>query len=349
MKGSWQFRDQVIPARVFFLLKQGKLTTTDLLLLAVINSMVKPQWEKGEAGLGCFSGNKYLADAVNVHDTYVSQRLSYLSSLGIVIIINVRGKRYIELEWSRTAEERSELEGVYGKHLRRAYRKMYLNLQKPAEPLGKHEPPLGKPKAPPLGKPKHNNNEESISNNKTLEGPPNGERNGFLPLPAKKGRDAPSEQARYAARQVIDAYGRKTQSRLPEYTTFPGRNSSPVKVKLEWFMARQMDAMVRDRLNGDWNRVCRFNDHLNSKECNLRIKTIPHYERCLHTWEDVNAKIEWKRKGADGCWVWSQYIPPTAEDLDTGEWYPFRGGEPVPKDERQRMRKEIYDREGVTA
>lgn len=123
---DWQFRDQKVPARVCYLLQQGTINVTDLLLFFVIDALVKPQGQ--EDGLGCYAGNPALAQAVNVVPHYVSERLHHLHKLGLVVICHLGNQRYLELEWSRTGEERKALAGEYGKIHRKAYRHMLDNL-----------------------------------------------------------------------------------------------------------------------------------------------------------------------------------------------------------------------------
>lgn len=123
---QWQFRDQRVPARLCHLLRDDKITSTDLLLLFVIDSLVRPQG--AEDGLGAFPTNKYLGEAVNVHPVYAGNRINYLNELGLVLIVYVGQQRYLEAEWSRTAEEREALAGEYGKAHRKAYRKLLKHL-----------------------------------------------------------------------------------------------------------------------------------------------------------------------------------------------------------------------------
>jgi hypothetical protein len=154
---AWQFRDQRIPARVFYLLKQGKITTTDLLLLCVIDALVTPHGD--EKGKGCFARNRYLAKAINVHPTYVAQRISVLQEMGMVLVVRINDIRYLELEWSRTAEERSDMTHKYGKLLRQEYLQTVKRLEATDEKLKESEvapKPLEKPKgkADPLCLPK---------------------------------------------------------------------------------------------------------------------------------------------------------------------------------------------------
>ncbi len=115
----FQYRTQQVPPRISGLLREKKITATDLLLMFAIDTLVKPQ--TNEDGIGCYASNAYLGCAANVHEKYVQERLTYLKSMGILLSVKMKGQRYLELEWSRTAEERSAMEGLYGEIIRQAH------------------------------------------------------------------------------------------------------------------------------------------------------------------------------------------------------------------------------------
>lgn len=180
-KHSWQFREQSIPPRVWYLLREEKISAKDLLLISVIGSLTKAQTE--EAGQGCYASNKYLAEAIKSHPMHVSKRISHLAKEGILLIVHMNDQRYLEVEWSRTSEEREALEGEYGKQYRRAYRILLKQLEErgvslnanPPKPQGKLDPPalrLTPPK--PQGLPITKDEYEGIERMKGV--PP---RNGF--------------------------------------------------------------------------------------------------------------------------------------------------------------------------
>lgn len=182
---TWEFQDQTYPARVLYLLAKEELTGTDLLLLAVIDKLVVHQAHLD--GIGCYAKNEFLAESVGVHPTYVSQRLSYLEGKGLVLIVRLLGKRYLECEWSRTAEERVALKGAYGKACRKAHHDLVKRIEGEGKALGKPKganetsgPPLGIPKTAPLGKDKG----PSLYSNEidsSPPSPPKGERvRGFM-------------------------------------------------------------------------------------------------------------------------------------------------------------------------
>ena len=174
---SWQFRDQKVPARLWYLLREGRINTTDLLLMAVIDPLVRPQGD--ERGLGCFASNRYLMEATRPVSKrsspeqslkYVSERLNYLASLGLILIIRLDDVRYLELEWSRTAEERAALEGTYGAALRAAYKKLEGSLPQPDPPVNDRSLPSGLKPDPPSGlKPDLNSKEEVLKKEKKIE------------------------------------------------------------------------------------------------------------------------------------------------------------------------------------
>lgn len=178
---SWQFRDQKIPARLLYLLKLGEsdggITATDLLLSCVIDALVKPQGD--ETGLGCYASNEYLGAAAGAHPTYVPQRFKRLEELCLLLVVRLKGQRYLEMEWSRTAEERAALEGGYGVALRRAYEALEKRLkdreneglENPNSPLGiPKAPPLEIPKAAPLGISKQKSKEEDLTDKEVEKG-----------------------------------------------------------------------------------------------------------------------------------------------------------------------------------
>ena len=121
------FRSQVTPAFVCQLLREGKLTTSDLLLMWIIDSMVQTEWG-GKRAVGCFMSNKYLAQATNTHPGYVSNRISHLCEMKLIVIVWRGHQRYLELEWSRTAAERDAMkDGTYKEALLDAYENQITN------------------------------------------------------------------------------------------------------------------------------------------------------------------------------------------------------------------------------
>lgn len=161
-KRVWRFdRSFELPPNILELLKNSKITSTDILLMSVIEAMTRNSTNH----LGCFMSNGYLADAIGGNKTYVSDRIAHLEHEGFLLIVWLNGKRYLELEWTRPAEERAELEGEYGEELRRQYQKLLDRLEQNKKlsrfrknPKGseKTEPPLRKKPNPPSEKTEHN-------------------------------------------------------------------------------------------------------------------------------------------------------------------------------------------------
>ena len=121
-KQAWEFRDPHTPARIAILLRDKAIDRSDLLLLWIIGALVKPHDESaGEAGKGCWAPNEYLAKAAGIHEINVSHHIHKLKKKSLLIVFNSGGRRYIELEWSRTAEERASMTGSYGRDYRKAY------------------------------------------------------------------------------------------------------------------------------------------------------------------------------------------------------------------------------------
>jgi len=187
-KHEWQFRDQKIPARLCHLLREGQVTVSDLLLLFVVDSLVKSQGS--ENGSGCYASNAYLAKAINVHPHYISERIQYLKEKCLLITVHTNHQRYLEAEWSRTAEERASLRGIYGKNNRRAYKKLLERSLKSKgildECWGTGKPELlyecwgtGKPVPPPTGKPVPNRSDKILKKRgvplRTAHHPPSNE------------------------------------------------------------------------------------------------------------------------------------------------------------------------------
>jgi hypothetical protein len=133
-KQEWQFRQQNTPAYVCHLAQQGKVSLKDLLLMWTIDSLVKPQTDK--EGSGCYASNEYLGEAAGCHPMHVSKRLQYLAEIGLVVIINYKNQRFLELEWSRVAKELAAMRGNYGIRLRNALKKLNKRVRGKPQSLG---------------------------------------------------------------------------------------------------------------------------------------------------------------------------------------------------------------------
>ena len=152
---AWHFRDVTIPARVLYLLLEGKkkkgekgermgITGRDLVLLALIDDLVTTHGTS--PGRGCWASNGYLANTLNTTETVISQRLTHLWKLGLIMTIEFEGTRYLECEWSRIAEERSKMTDDYGHLVRRAHMQLMDDLELERRRQCKVREPEKKPK-----------------------------------------------------------------------------------------------------------------------------------------------------------------------------------------------------------
>lgn len=126
---TWQFRDQILPSRLVYLLRDKVISSTDLLLIFIINTLVKTHTEDSP-GLGCYASNSYLAKSIGVHPMHISARISKLINLGLLVSITYKKQRYLELEWSRIGEELECMDHEYGILLRKARARMFKKKEK---------------------------------------------------------------------------------------------------------------------------------------------------------------------------------------------------------------------------
>lgn len=85
-KPAKQFRGVWLPARILEMLEAGELTTTEVILLAVIDAYT-------ERGSGCWASNEYLGQIVGVKSRQVRAMLSKLRKLGLVENRSFDGRR----------------------------------------------------------------------------------------------------------------------------------------------------------------------------------------------------------------------------------------------------------------
>lgn len=240
---SWQFyTDQHTPASVCRLFAEGKITASDLLLLWVINSQIQSGRAKNGTGT-CWMTNKALAAACQGScPTYVSERLSHLSLLGLVIVFHCDGRRHLECDWSRTAEERQSLPGEYGRACRDAYDVMTNRLRgfgsDPKPPSGKTEAPLReKPKPPLREKPKQNCMDDLTSKDdreETKKTPP-------TPPLARGGGSAPEASALGEEPTQTKTNGRRREGERPR---LPGRDGTDPEVRTAESLAQRLHALL---------------------------------------------------------------------------------------------------------
>lgn len=138
VRTPFNFHAQLVPGRICQLTKDGKITLTDLMIMWVIDSLIK---HFGDADCPrearyCFMSNKAIGEAVGVHEMHVVKRLKVMEGMGLLLRVTVDGQRYLELEWSRTAEERASLKGKYGEEIRKAHRELVNKLEGKPEGLG---------------------------------------------------------------------------------------------------------------------------------------------------------------------------------------------------------------------
>lgn len=127
-KPSFEFREQMVPPRLIYLMQNANVTLTDLLFMFLINSLVRSQG-RGK-GLGSYASNSFYAKEIGVARSYISERIKVLRNLGLVLVIHSEGIRYLELEWSRVGEEKRRLEGQYGEDYRKEYEEVMKLLDK---------------------------------------------------------------------------------------------------------------------------------------------------------------------------------------------------------------------------
>ena len=89
MRGIW------IPVEIWQMFLEKDIGSTELHLLATIDSLVTPE-------KGCFASNKYLGDLLNVRPDYIARLISKLKAKGLLNQIKFDGRRrYLETVWSR--------------------------------------------------------------------------------------------------------------------------------------------------------------------------------------------------------------------------------------------------------
>ncbi len=165
-KKSWEFGWFNLSPTLQHLMKQGEVTSTDILIMSVIWAETK-QHADG-TGVGCFCSNSYLADASNTHERYVSSRISYLRSKGLLLVVWMNNRRYLEIEWCRTAEGRAKMIGDYGDLLRKEHLKVTAIVNEDSDsgkPERNKKTDSGKPEKGGSGKPEHKERLKVLKNN----------------------------------------------------------------------------------------------------------------------------------------------------------------------------------------
>ena len=103
---QFEFSGCAFPKGLFYLLRDDKITKTDLLLLFVIDSFVR------YGKYGCHASNNYLAKATGASPNYISNAISRLQNddLKLLTIFWKDGQRYLETDWSRLTIEKEALQ-----------------------------------------------------------------------------------------------------------------------------------------------------------------------------------------------------------------------------------------------
>lgn len=92
---KFQFRGIWIPVEVFELMEEGVITCTEVMLLALIDSLVKSK------GLGCWASNAWFAAKLHKHKIHISKLIRHLLDLKLIVIKNKYDPRLLETVWSR--------------------------------------------------------------------------------------------------------------------------------------------------------------------------------------------------------------------------------------------------------
>ena len=105
-KKPYAYPGGILHRGLFQLLKEQKITATELLLLCVIDGFI--QYGKHT----CSAYNTYLGNAIGKSKKYVSDCIAKLSSpeLKLIKITYVNGVRYLETALSRIPTEREQME-----------------------------------------------------------------------------------------------------------------------------------------------------------------------------------------------------------------------------------------------
>jgi hypothetical protein len=93
-RGTWN------PPELFYLLEEGDITTTDFVLLSIIDSLVDARGE------GCWASNGYLAKRLRVRSDHIQASIRKLCEIGLLRRVGTkkfqgRLHRVLETRWSR--------------------------------------------------------------------------------------------------------------------------------------------------------------------------------------------------------------------------------------------------------
>ena len=95
-KHEKKFRGWFIPADIVSYLEEGIINCQEMVLLALIDSLVNVK------GVGCFASNDYLGQKLSLSGSRIKQMIGHLKELGLIKQVSFDGrKRYLETAWSR--------------------------------------------------------------------------------------------------------------------------------------------------------------------------------------------------------------------------------------------------------
>ena len=95
-----KFRGIWIPANVWFMFLKKEIGSTELHLLATIDSLVTPE-------TGCFASNEYLGEILGVRPDYIARLISKLKKKKLIRQVKFDGRRrFLETVWSRVELDR---------------------------------------------------------------------------------------------------------------------------------------------------------------------------------------------------------------------------------------------------
>lgn len=130
-----QFRGCWIPAEIIDLLQDGELSCQEIVLLAMIDSLVTPE-------RGCYASNNYLGKILGVSATRTSQIISGLIDKGLVIKVSFDGRRrHLETIWSKIDPEKVDSEWLKNKLSEQHARNMNVQDEDFQEPDFSHTKP----------------------------------------------------------------------------------------------------------------------------------------------------------------------------------------------------------------
>lgn len=96
---KFHFQGIFVPAAIIKRMLIKKITTRDLLLLMVIRGLTE------KPGKGCYASREFLASALDVTPSRISQQVAKLKESGLLIEYHKKNIRYYETRWDDLTEE----------------------------------------------------------------------------------------------------------------------------------------------------------------------------------------------------------------------------------------------------